>query len=411
MNFNLFYFLYSFVVFLFISRLLVGLGLPANIAHAHLLILPFLSIFYLAKSEYKFESLPKLLIAVLLTVFLVLNIFSGLINDTGLINVFLNYLLLTEGLLFFYFFLKLNYADQARFKGLIIALFITNLLLVAIQFAQFGPSDDVKGLLINLGNGHHVTGAITILLALYLFHEFKDNLIIKISLILTSLFVIYATDAKQVSAALIVTAIFSIFVFAKSFSVALKRFIILTITASIFYLLLDTLFQAYTSWSTPELLIEGFIQKNSVFSIFFNHASFTNYFLGFGPGTTASRLALLINDYPILGQIGAFTSPMFIEILDAQQGHWTSNTITGSSMFSLFNSISGLTGDLGLLGLLTYAIIWSVIFKYYAQSDMAKIVVLFTLTLSSIFLWFEEPQFMVIVFFTLASLTRLNQTE
>jgi hypothetical protein len=74
-----------------------------------------------------------------------------------------------------------------------------------------------------------------------------------------------------------------------------------------------------------------------------------------------------------------------------------SNSVTGSSIFSLMFSWAGIWGDLGLLGLGAYLLIWSRVWRRVCLDDLSRFFVINVFVYGLVFAWLEEPCYMLLV--------------
>lgn len=388
------------------SRILSTIGLPSviNFIHFPLILLASRIIFTKCETQLVARFLYSL------GFFFIFITISAIINKAGIINVVLEFIMLIEPLLLIFCIFTIEWCSRSIYifrNGLIFIMSI-HLLMIYYQFFILGHrSDDVVGLLLNMGAGSHVSGAIALSVSVYCYFYTKQNNINifiisnwKWFLFIMSLFVsVILSDAKQVFAAFLIAmallSITNITDLRKTTNLIAVSFL----SFSIIYLLSQTAYPALTTWAKGGLLQEGFKQKFLVFSIIHSfHNSFLNLFFGLGPGHTVGRLAMLLPDYiNQLQDLGATTSEVTASVMTSHQGHFMSNSITGSSMFSLFFSWSGFWGDIGFLGTITYLYMYFIIWTEVSHDELSKFLLLTIFVFGWVFQWMEEPQYMLFI--------------
>jgi hypothetical protein len=221
--------------------------------------------------------------------------------------------------------------------------------------------DYVKGVFLNMAAGHHIAGAVALSAAVYLFYAgSKHSVAFRASASLLLAAVVILSDAKQVLAAFLAGLLLMILL---NITKSQKLALYIALTGVVIGLLVwaaSTIFPALAVWVTTERLMVGFRQKFSIFPLTVSYyETFFNWLFGLAPGHTVGRLAWLAPKYAgTLERLGITISPFTLIVWDLQNGHWVSNPKTGSSMFSLLFSWSGVWGDLGLLGSLFVCLVF-----------------------------------------------------
>jgi hypothetical protein len=151
------------------------------------------------------------------------------------------------------------------------------------------------------------------------------------------------------------------------------------------------------------LVRRGLEQKLAIGPLIVSHYDSTGHWLfGLGPGHSVGRLASLLPDYYAhLAPLGATLSSVTSQALALQESNFVSSTETGSSVWSPFFFWAGLWGDLGLLGLTSYLLLWLVVWRRLCVSELSRFLVLTILAFGSVFSWLEEPAYMLFVTATL----------
>ena len=392
--------------FLF-TRVLVFVGLPSSINHIHYLLIFMSYLWSLAFiKDSQNISLNKLIFLFVLFIFV-----STLYNKISKFN-FIVYTLIILEPFFYYIFLirvKLSLIDQKFIKKIIILFSSLNTLICYIQYFIFNlKHDDVQGLFINLGAGHHVAGFVATLTATYVFFLTKLNNYIKFTIILILVSVNILSDAKQV----VLSFVIALFIFylikffkTKNITYILKILFntgLMIILIYILYSINKVYFSPYFSKNIDEIK-EGLDLKFSIFELFkYYHYSYLNNFFGLGPGQTTSRLAIMIPDYQDFLFFNFSINELTNIIWIFQQSNYITATSTGSSLFAPFFFWGGIYGDIGSLGVLIYLILWQQILKLNEYDEYSIFLVILVLLKGIVFNWPEEPPFILLIVSLLA---------
>ena len=394
------------VSFLF-TRVLVFVGLPSSINHIHYLLI-FMS--YLWSLAFIKDS-QNISLNKLIFLFVLFILVSTLYNKISKFN-FIVYTLIILEPFFYYIFLirvKLSLIDQKFIKKIIILFSFLNTLICYIQYFIYNlRSDDVQGLFINLGAGHHVAGFVATLTATYVFFLTKLNNYIKFTIILILVSVNILSDAKQV----VLSFVIALFIFylirfikTKNITYILKILFntgLMIILIYILYSINKVYFSPYFSKNIDEIK-EGLDLKFSIFELFkYYHYSYLNNFFGLGPGQTTSRLALMIPDYQDFLFFNFSINELTNIIWIFQQSNYITATSTGSSLFAPFFFWGGIYGDIGSLGVLIYLILWQQILKLNEYDEYSIFLVILVLLKGIVFNWPEEPPFILLIVSLLA---------
>ena len=394
------------VSFLF-TRVLVFVGLPSSINHIHYLLI-FMS--YLWSLAFIKDS-QNISLNKLIFLFVLFILVSTLYNKISKFN-FIVYTLIILEPFFYYTFLirvKLSLTDQKFIKKIIILFSFLNTLICYIQYFIYNlRNDDVQGLFINLGAGHHVAGFVATLTATYVFFLTKLNNYIKFTIILILVSVNILSDAKQV----VLSFVIALFIFylirfikTKNITYILKILFntgLMIILIYILYSINKIYFSPYFSKNIDEIK-EGLDLKFSIFELFkYYHYSYLNNFFGLGPGQTTSRLALMIPDYQDFLFFNFSINELTNIIWIFQQSNYITATSTGSSLFAPFFFWGGIYGDIGSLGVLIYLILWQQILKLNEYDEYSIFLVILVLLKGIVFNWPEEPPFILLIVSLLA---------
>lgn len=382
------------------SRALTEVGLPKLIDHLHFFAVALGFILILTnKRADKFS--PKFNIA--LYVLLTCLFLSAAINDAGLINIALEFLLISEPLLLFAVLTSIAWrrSSLSIFQALIFTLVITHAIFAYFQFFVMGlRGDDVKGLFLSMGAGHHVAGALAATAAtFYLKSSYIQSKQARIALFIFLTPIVIVTDAKQVVAVFLVSLLLFALTKIKDVRRLITLLAIFASTAVTLTWVANTIFPALLVWAKLDILIEGIHQKLSVVAIITSYYdSVFNLLFGLGPGHTVGRLGWMLPAYgEYLMPLGATTSEVTNAVWAAHQSHYMSNITTGSSMFSLFFSWAGFWGDLGLVGLASYLYLWLLVWRTVSDDEVSGFLFLTIFVFGAVFSWMEEPGYMLFV--------------
>jgi hypothetical protein len=384
------------------------LGLPSIINFLHFGVFIPLFLYSIIRDMKSYNSYNKKLLLFMFIFFFSLSI-SAILNFGGIINIFLEYFLLVEPFMLLILITNAEYSRKTN-KALgrwLIFFGLINLPFVLYQWYNFRhiSPDMVDGTLIGMGAGAHVLGAIAIIAGIVLlFSKLKISLFYKIFFSICLFAIPIINDSKQaivvfIAAFFILTLIkmrkFSYFV--KYSAVLIFVLVIISILVSIFY---PNLY-----FFNSGVLSEGLQAKMSVFSILnSHHESVFGWLFGFGPGHTVSRLAyMLYSTYGHwLAPFGATTSHLTEIIWNIQESNYLTNSITGSSFFSLFFSWAGIVGDAGIIGLLIYIAGLYLVYTKFCLDDVSKLIFFAIIIFGFVFGWLEEPNFMLYSFAVIA---------
>ena len=392
--------------FLF-TRVLVFVGLPSSINHIHYLLI-FMS--YLWSLAFIKDS-QNISLNKLVFLFVLFILVSTLYNKISKFNLIVYTLIILEPFFYYTFLIrvKLSLTDQKYIKKIIILFSSMNTLICYIQYFIFNlRHDDVQGLFVNLGAGHHVAGFIATLTATYVFFLTKLNNYIKFTIILILVSVNILSDAKQVVLSFVIAL--SIFYLIKFFKTKNITYILkilfntglIIILIYILYSINKVYFSPYFSKNIDEIK-EGLNLKFSIFELFrYYHYSYLNNFFGLGPGQTTSRLAIMIPDYQNFLFFNFSINELTNKIWIFQQSNYITATSTGSSLFAPFFFWGGIYGDIGSVGVLIYLILWQQILKLNEYDEYSIFLVILVLLKGIVFNWPEEPAFILFIVSLLA---------
>lgn len=395
----------SSIIVLFLAsamfpRVLSALRFPSvvNFLHFGFALALFVWVIPLIRSRIAVQLLVGLLIL------LAISTSSALLNKAGLINVLLNFLMLAEPfiLLIAITSIKLPQDSIKKLQKWIFLFIYIHLVFVYCQkFLLKAPTnDDVKGIFLNMGAGHHVGGDVALTFGFYfLLSSGVRSIWLRVFVFILCLGNIVLADVKQVVIAFLVSWFILIVTQLKEIWKAIMYLIIAIPTTLGVLKIVNTMYAGIRYISDMEVVTEAFQYKLSVFSIITSfYKSDLNWLFGLGPGHTISRLGWLMKDYiQFLKPLGVTGTPVFQTVWVAQESYYWSNSITGSSMYSLLFSWAGIWGDLGFLGLGVYLYLWFLVWRYICVDKLSKFFLITMFVAGLIFSWMEEPAFMLFV--------------
>ncbi len=398
----------------FFSRLVDTAGAPSVINFVHFATVPFALVVALtyggAISRLQGKITRALMVG--LWLFLITVLISAFINGAGVVNAVLSFLILSEPFILIASMIAVSfsYKNLERLKKWILAFTVSNLALAYLQWPLLlagliptngmGPSDAVQGVFYISGAGNYVSVSVSLLFGLYFFSQKGLPLIIRYGLLIGALGQIVISDSKQVLIASILSAILLALINLKDPLKAIRYIIAITLFVWAFLWSVQNLeaMRAYNAWARPELYgpdgefsqlkMAGFTMIPPYYS------SPLNWLFGLGPGHTISRLGgwMLKKYWTLLAPLGATKHPVTEEIWN----YWLDSGLD-STFFSPLFTWSGIWGDLGMVGLITYAYMGYLVWRYLCHSALSQFCMLNVLILGFVFTQVEEPGFMLSV--------------
>ncbi|MGH8935437.1 MAG: hypothetical protein ACRDXD_04080 [Acidimicrobiia bacterium] len=295
------------------------------------------------------------------------------------------------------------------------------------QALAFGIGDAVQGTLVQQGAGHHVLGAIGLMVALAalatLMNGQASSRSIAIPAILGGFLLAVITDMKQGVAVFFLVLPFLVLrglrqrrITVRGFASAFPRALgAAALAAALGFgaIFFNQGFRLAVTepWRLPTTLeAKTAALSLSLAAMAENHIA---YLVGLGPGTTFTRVAWLsspLGEQSFLYALRLKPTPITLEMTNAL----VSNPLwMASSLSSPFSTWTGVFGDLGLLGLLTYAGLWWVSWRAARKSGQglaAQAVILFTAALGFLFNWMEEPVLVMTAALVIGGTTSVQET-
>lgn len=397
----------------FFPRVLTLLKFPSIVGLLHLGIVPWVCVFTLTKTKIKqlnqVAAIQELIFALLL--FLCINLASAILNNAGIINVFLNFLLLCEHFLLLITIISLPLTPEKLVKVRAYILFasFTNTIFAYVQryvlklHLREGLEDNIKGVFIGQGAGHVVGASDALTFGIYYLATAKTVPIgIRIAVALATFWHMNMADAKQVLLVFGLSAVLLLFTKFKNIGEALKYLIGAVVLGYAFLWCMQNVpaFDAFNTWVRPDMYGpdgEATRLKSATFRVVPTfYTSFLHPLLGLGPGHTVTRLGgWMLKEYEaLLKPLGPTIHPASGAVWSEVGKSWLGNQ---SSMFSPLFGWAGIWGDLGFLGLASFLYIWSVVWRRLCFNDISRYIVLNILSFGLVFSQMEEPGYMLYV--------------
>lgn len=404
----------------FFSRMLILVKIPPAVNFLHFVTVPFAFVVVLLKSRSKdtkqLNISRQILFALLLL--LIISFASALLNEVGIINVVLHFLMFNEPamLLLAIVCIPMSAEVLIRFRRYVLGFGFFNLILALIQrfvlrwdlpgrsvCRNLDAVDTITGVFLCQGAGVIVGASVSLALVSYFLIAAKDKpLWLRGLVFLACLMQIVEADAKQV---LIVGAVgFALMSMSnvKDIRKTLAMVIGVVVAGNVFWW---AIFQfeflgAFAGWVRPEIYgPDGEATRFKLFgvkSILDHMHSPLNWWVGLGPGHTVDRLGMvMLREYSsLLNPLGATRSTVADQVWADMTDSWLSN---GSTMFSPFFGWVALWGDLGFLGLAAYIYLYWLIWEYICPDDLSRYQMMCVFVVGWIQTGLQEPGFMLYV--------------
>ena len=394
-------------------RIFTALKIPTAINFLHFVTVPLAcgSVLWNSRSKDPQQIAISKKILLGLFLFLIVVFASALLNDAGVINAVLDYILLTEPFILILTIVSIPMTMEIyqRFRKWILQAAMINMLFAYVQKYIFrmerleGLEDNIKGIFIGQGAGHVLGGSVAMTFAIYYFITAKSKpLWFRVAIVLACLNQIIISDTKQVLMTFMAAYVILYLVNIKDIRKTLIYLIIGAIALSGFYWAIYNIeaLSAYTVWIRPEIYEpdgEATRLKFATFRLVPQYfQSPLNWLLGLGPGHTVGRLGgwMLEIYWNLLSPLGATIHPVSKEIWQAVADSWLGDQ---SSMFSPLFGWAGIWGDLGILGLTSYFYIAYLVWRYICVTDLSKYLMLTVFVFGLIFSQLEEPGYSLFV--------------
>lgn len=405
-------------VTVFFPRVLDTLGAPSLVNFFHFGVVPFAFIVALFQTRTKNRnqiSISKEILCGLL-ILLVIMFASALLNKAGIINVVLNYFLLTEPFMFLLGIICIPMSPESfeRFRGWIVKFSCFHIFLALAQTVLLNAGilkattmgilqDNIQGVFYLSGSGHVVGSSVSIAFGLYYFISAKNSpLWLRFSVIFAAFLQLLFADAKQVLLVCLVSWVVLILLKVTDIAKTLQYLIAAILFGSIFWWCVQNieLFRAFKIWIRPEIYGpdgEATLLKSASIRIILSHyKSPLNWLLGLGPGHTVGRLGgwMFPKYWDLLAPLGATIHPSSEQVWDAVWASWLGKA---SSMFSPLFGWAAIWGNIGFLGLGAYLYLGSIVWRRIAVDDFSTFLILNVIVNGLIFSQMEEPGYMIVI--------------
>jgi hypothetical protein len=395
----------------FFPRVLTSMRFPSPINFLHFFLIPFACVSTLLKAkgqDAKQIAISRQILAALFGL-LIITFASALLNDAGVINAILNFLLLTEPFLLLLTIISLPMSVDSfkRFQTWILRFAFANILFAYFQrylfqrHKLFGLEDNISGVFIGQGAGHVLAASVSLTFGVYYFTSVKSIPLWLRTIVLLAIFnQIIISDTKQVLLSFIVAYLLLYLINFKNPVKTILYLIggILFISFFFWAIYQFEFLRGFTTWIRPEIYGpdgEATRLKFATFRIVPEYfRSPLNWLLGLGPGHTVGRLGgWMLDAYKeLLVPLGATIHPASGSIWRAVAESWLGNQ---SSLFSPLFGWAGIWGDLGILGLAVYLYLGFLIWKNVCLTDSSRYLLLTAFVFGCIFSQLEEPGYML----------------
>lgn len=400
----------------FLPRIITSLGVPKPLNFLHFIAVPTACMLAVSQSRTKDQKQIKIswLIISGLLIYLTIMTASALINQAGIINLVVDYLLKVEPFLLLLAFVSVPLSMQSYefIRKWLIRFCFSHLFLIYGQYILFmvlrrhpkaGNPDYVQGIFYESGSGHVVGASVSLTFGLYYFFFAKAApKWLRATVLFATFWGMLLADAKQVLFTFIIAGAILLITKTKDIIEALKYLIPSIILGAVFLWCVQNIeaFGAFNTWMRPEIYGpdgEATLLKTASLRIIPTfYESPLNMFLGLGPGHTVGRLGgWMLREYSdLLGPLGSSVHPASSTVWRAVGDSWLGNQ---SSMFSPLFGWAGIWGDTGFFGLGAYLFLFGLVIGYLCIDDFSKFCWLTILAHGLIFSQMEEPGFMLFI--------------
>ena len=394
----------------FLSRCLSALKFPGVINLVHLFVVPIVCVLVLSKVRTKNTRQIAISRSIIVGLFLFLiSVFiSALINDAGVINALIGFLLLAEPFMLLVTMISLPLTAERYqwFRTWLVRFCLFHTFLAFVQnyvlhfYLLAGNEDNIQGIFYRSGAGHVVGASVALIFGIYYFFTEKNSLLIRIAVVLATFWHMLLADAKQVLLCLLVAGFLLLLTKLKDIGEAIKYtvFAVVLVFGLLWCIENVPAFAAFNTWSRPEIYGpdgEATRLKMATFRIIPQYfTSPLNWWFGLGPGHTVGRLGgwMLDSYWDLLGPLGATKSPASGAVWEATAASWLGDQ---SSMFSPLFGWAGIWGDYGPVGLGAYLYLSFLVWQYICQDDFSKYCMLCVFSFGLVFSQMEEPGYML----------------
>ena len=400
----------------FFPRCLSSFGAPSLVNFIHFIVVPIVFLFSISGLKLHKNNQVRIinLLNMQVTLFFICIVISALLNEAGLINAILSFILWVEPFLMLLAILCLptNIAILSKIKRWVSYSLYFHTLLAFIQRFIFnlhtldGLADNIQGVFYRSGAGHVVGASVALSFGIYLIFSCPPSIsqryLLRVFYFICAFTQMLLSDAKQVIFSFAVAGCLLIFTGFKNIYVFARYLLTLILTTLLFVWCVNNLeaFNAFKTWIRPEIYTldgEATLLKTAVFRIAPTHFnSLFNIFFGLGPGHTVDRLGgWMLQEYSdLLMPLGATIHPISAEIWRVTGASWLGDQ---SSMFSPLFGWAAIWGDFGLVGLTVYTSIFMTIFFKICTQPLSKFLLLSVCVFGFVFSQLQEPGYTITI--------------
>jgi hypothetical protein len=406
----------------FFPRFLSSFGAPSAINFVHFIFIPAVVGIAIFTTQVKDRKQISIIGELLFAIGILLGCItaSALLNRAGIINIFLDFILLAEPFIFLVAIMAIPVGSKniKRITHWLLGFALLNFLLALVQSIllpigiypkpQGGTiQDNIVGVFGGGGGnaGNYISCTISLYFALYFFNVFKTVPLWKrITALLAAIYQIQVSDSKQVFLALVGGWIFLALIKSKDLKKLLLYLIPLILIVTAFFWAVINLnleiLAPYKNWVERDIWgLDGQASQIKFAAFRFippYYKTSWNWLLGLGPGHSASRLGgWVLRDYAsMLMPLGATVHPVSADIWQAIYASYLPQEST--LYFPLF-TWAGIWGDLGFVGLGAYFYLCFIVWRRVCINDFSKFLLLSTAIFGLILTQMEEPGYMLTV--------------
>ena len=303
----------------FFPRIISSIGIPKIINFAHFPIVLLACSIIIIKTQVKDRNQISIAKSLIVGLFILLGVMtaSALLNQAGLINVFVALMLLAEPFLLLLAIICVPISAKIikRLRSYLLSFAFVHILLAFVQkllitvgilrVTRMTAEDNVQGVFYLSGSGHVIGASVSMSFALYYFVSAKTAPIwLRISVFFAAFLQLLFADAKQVLMVFMVAWILLIILKFNDIQTTLQYLIAAILIGSAFYWCMQNLeaFRAFKTWIRPEIYEPdgaATLLKTGPFRIIPSYyKSPLNWLFGLGPGHTIGRLGgWMLKDY------------------------------------------------------------------------------------------------------------------
>lgn len=391
---------------------------PSALNHLHFLAVPFSTAVILATAKPKDRqqiAIVQMLLVGLMGLFTVM-IASALLNDAGLINAVLSFMILGGPFMLLASVVCLPMSTESfeKFRQWMIRSSFANMILAFIQWpllkfrkisaGGLDETDGMAGVFFVSGAGNYVSSTVSLYFAFYylLFAKEAPQWLRSLT-VLGALLQLQLSDSKQILFALFLGLGLVVLLNVKNPAKTLMYVIGLVLLVFIFLWCVENVELNFLAAFKNYINKDGAWGPNGeaprikpiAFKIVVNYfESPLNWLLGLGPGHTVGRLGgwLLKENWALLGPLGATRHPASEAVLYEYYHSWLA---LESTMFCPMFGWAGIWGDLGFIGLGAYLFLASIVWRYLCFDNFSRFLMMSTAMLGFIFTQMEEPGHML----------------